>query len=439
MSESGDDGRAVPAAVGDANRAPAGLRRALNAVLKVWYLVVFGMLSWIATIAIWLGTQDILWPVSASAEILGSCFVLAGLAAVTGAVLAAARAWPFSPKWSSGGVQTAFIAGGAVAGLYVTLTIVVHSFRYEPGKAWLYGVPAAGCLVLALHTLPGAWQRIGRLAKGSGIGLAALGAVAAFYFQSFYLPENTNVGLQYALSIGTVVQPGGDAIVPVHLTIENQSSVIALTIGSMVVVSGLTWPETSASVSDASAQQNLINYAQDLATPPPGPLAPDTNIRSSAVPGSMVLSVMQPIDNNSYLFPNDTVSRDFDVVVPDIAKNKIYALEFEIYVLYARTTRLTLGTSYRPVIADFASCAHDEQSSWYIDQSALVRFTRGAQKIFSNWCADLASPHINWGVYGARGVHDSVNVKNEIGASIGVERSSRNDIFVLPPNAAPSR
>jgi hypothetical protein len=235
------------------------------------------------------------------------------------------------------------------------------------------------------------------------------------------------------------VQPGGDAIVPVHLTIENQSSVIALTIGSMVVVSGLTWPETSASVSDASAQQNLINYAQDLATPPPGPLAPDTNIRSSAVPGSMVLSVMQPIDNNSYLFPNDTVSRDFDVVVPDIAKNKIYALEFEIYVLYARTTRLTLGTSYRPVIADFASCAHDEQSSWYIDQSALVRFTRGAQKIFSNWCADLASPHINWGVYGARGVHDSVNVKNEIGASIGVERSSRNDIFVLPPNAAPSR
>jgi len=192
-------------------------------------------------------------------------------------------------------------------------------------------------------------------------------------------------------------------------------------------------------VSDTSAQQNLINYAQELATPPPGPVAPDTNIRSSAVPSSIVLSVMQPIDDNSFLFPNDTVSRDFDVVIPDIAKNKINALEFQIYVLYARTTRLTLGNSYQSVVSDFASCAHDEQSSWFIDQSALVRFTRGAQIIFSNWCADLVYPHINWGVYGAPGVHDSMKVKTAIGAAIGVERSSRNDIFVLPQNTVPSR
>lgn len=443
MSESSDASEHVSAAEAQlrhTSAAPPGQRvsgKGPYLILRLWHVVVIGMLLWIAAIAIWLGTQDILWPVSASAQILGACFVLAGLTALAGSVLAAARA--FSRKWAKGDVQTALIAGGAVAGLYVTLTIVVHSFRYELGKAWLYGVLAAGCLILTLQTLPRAWKHIGNFVKSAGVGLAVLGSVAAFYFQSFYLPENTNVGLQYALSIGTVVQPGGDAVVPVHLTIENQSSVIALTIGSMVVLSGLTLPENSAAVSDAMAQQNLANYAHDLATPPPGPITPDPNIRSSGATNSMVLAVMQPIGNNSFLFPNDTVSRDFDVVIPDIAKNRITALEIEIYVLYARTTRLTLGSGFRPRVADSTSCPHEEQASWYLNQSALVRFTRGTQIIYSNWCADLPSPYISWGVQGARGVHDSANVKKVIGADVDVERSSRNDIFVLPQAAVPGR
>jgi hypothetical protein len=407
-------------------------------MLKVWHLVVSLMLLFIAAIAIWLGTQDVLWPVSASAQILGSCFVLAGLTALAGSVLAAARALRFSREWATGNVQTALIAGAGLAGLYVTLTIVVHSFRYEPGKAWAYGVLAAGCLVLTLQTLPSAWRGIGNFVKGAGIGLAVLGSAAAFYFQSFYLPENTNIGLQYAVSIGTVVGPGGDAVVPVDLTIENQSSVIGLTIGSMVVVSGLTLPESSTAVSDTGAQQNLANYAQDLTNPSPGPVAPNPNIRSSGVPSSTVLTVMQPVDNDSFLFPNDTYSRDFDVVIPDIVKNKITALEFQIYVLYARTTRLTLGTGFKPEVKDLKSCAYDEQSYWSINQSALVRFTRGAQIIYSSWCADLASPDISWGVYGAPGVHDSANVKEVISADIDVVRSARNEIFVLPQHA-PSR
>jgi hypothetical protein len=407
-------------------------RRAMNLILKAWHLAVIGVLLWIAAIALWLGAQDVLWPVSAPAQILGACFIIAGLATLTGFVLVAARALPFSRKWATGEPQATLIAGGAAAGLYTTLTIVVHSFRYEQAKSWLYGILAASCLILTIQILPRAWNGISNFVKGAGVGLAVLGSVAGFYFQSFYLPENTKVGLQYGISIGQVVQRGGDGVVSVDLTIENDSSVSALMLGSMVVVSGLTLHENSAVVSSTGTQQNLTNYAQDLVTPPSSPIAPDANIRSDELQENTILSIMQPITNSSYLFPSDTLSRNFDVVIPGITKNKIVALEFEIYTLYARTTRLTLGTRFRPIMADFPFYAHDVQSSWSINQSALVRFTRGAQVLYSNWCADLAAPSVGWDVQGAAGVHNSVYAEKAIKADIDVEHSSRNNIFVLP-------
>lgn len=69
------------------------------------------------------------------------------------------------------------------------------------------------------------------------------------------------------------------------------------------------------------------------------------------------------MDNASYLFPNDISYREFDVVIPKTTRGNIVALEIQMTVLYARTTRLVLGTAYRPTLQDFPACSHDEQSS----------------------------------------------------------------------------
>jgi hypothetical protein len=60
----------------------------LNTTAK-WVLRIAAtlVLLWIAGIAIWLGSQDVLWPVSFTAQILGDFFIVAGLTTLAGAVL----------------------------------------------------------------------------------------------------------------------------------------------------------------------------------------------------------------------------------------------------------------------------------------------------------------------------------------------------------------
>jgi hypothetical protein len=398
----------------------------LNTTAK-WVLRIAAtlVLLWIAGIAIWLGSQDVLWPVSFTAQILGDFFIVAGLTTLAGAVLVAARGlFPASSH------RISYVAAAAVAGSYITLTITVHSFRYEPLKAWLYGVLAVLCLLLASQTLPRAWPDLKTPVKNIGITLGVLGGVASFWYQSFYLPEDTQVGIQYGLSVVSVTPSDNDSIFILDLTMEDQSSVVSLTLGSMVAVSGLTFPK-SASESTPAAQQNIDKYAQELATPPPvGATPPNPNIGSSGSPSAVILAVMRPVNNDSFMFPGDTLSRDFDVVVP---KSNITALEIELNILYARTTRLTLGTTFRPTIISPSWCKEDEQSSWNINQSALVRYTRGAQIFYSNWCASATSPYIGWDVQAAGGKRDTAREVYEIGNDIGIEHSSRAEIFALPP------
>ncbi len=386
------------------------------------------MLLWIAGIAIWLGSQDVLWPVSVTAETLGAFFVVAGTVTLVGAVLVAVSGL-FPKDHAAAVAQISYKAAAAVAGLYITLTITVHSFRYEPVKAGLYGALAILCLLLAIHTLPHAWPNITKSVKNIGITLGVLGGVASFWYQSFYLPESTQVGLQYGLSVVSVTPSGHDRIVTLDLTMEDQSSVVALTLGSMVVVSGLTFPKATAE-STPAAQQNMDKYAQDLATPPPAGAPPaNPNVGSSGNPNAVILTVMRPVNNDSFMFPGDTFSRDFDVVVP---KSNITTLEINLSILYARTTRLALGTSYRPVIIAPSWCNEDEQASWNINQSALVRYTRGAQIFYSDWCANATSPFITWSIQATGGKSDTAREVYEIGNDIGIEHSTRTEIFTLP-------
>lgn len=401
---------------------PAGAKPA-------WRVLVILALLWTGAIAIWLGVQDVAWPVSLTAQILGVFFVAAGAAALGGAVLLTARPgllFPPGPEYDRN--RIAYIAGAALAGCYITLTIVAHSFRYEQLKALLYGLLAALFLVVAGQTLPRAWPAITKSVKGVGITLGVLGALANFWYQSFYLPESSQVGIQYGLSVVSVTPSGGDRIVTLDLTMENQSPVTALMLGSMVTVAGLTFPGKSVIAAGNAPQDNIDKYAQDLTSPSPWTSPPNPNIGSSGNPAGTILTVMQPVNNASFMFTDDTLSREFEVVVPN---RRFKSLDVELNVLYARTTRLTLGASLQPEITSINNCQDDERSSWFINQSALVRYTRGAQVLYSHWCASATDPFITWSIQGV-GTTDTPKEEREIGNDIGIEHASRNEIFALP-------
>ena len=303
-------------------------RKPTVALARAWHLTVIVVLAGITAIAVWLGFQDVIWPESLPAQILGVFFTAAGTITLVGALLVAARALPAAPKRALGDVQNAYIAAAATAGLYVTLTLVIRSFRYQPDKAWLLAILAVCCLVLAIQAVPAGWAGIGRFVKGAGITLALLGTAAGFWFQSIYLPENTLVGIQYGVSVSPAVASGSDRLVTLDFTMEDQSSVTAVALGSMVIVRGLIYPDSGASGNQTSR----------------------------------VLKVLQPITDNSYVFPNDVVSHDFDVVIPAIPKEYVAALQVQTYVLYARSTDLKLGNHYRSNGVSSSHCSGSQTS-----------------------------------------------------------------------------
>lgn len=390
---------------------------------KIWLLSMAVGLGGTAVVALWLGLQDLVWDVSLPAQILGAFFIVAGLSASVSAAMLVVKPLPF-PRWRKISFdQLACIAGGAIAGIYVDLTIVLYSFRYQPIKAWLFGALALNCVFLTLQTLPKAWKIISKSVKGIGVTLALLGSAANFWFVSFYLPANTQVGVEYGLSLGPVMRSGGDRLVTLDLTMDNKSSVTALTIGSMVVVRGVSYVGKS----NATAQKRMSAYADSLAGQPPGSSAAvqNPNIQFDGQPSYVMLTILRPIDDDSYLFSNDTFSHYFNVVIPEA---NIVALDVDVYVQYARTTRLTLSSQLPPAIKQSRSCPDDVRSAWNVNQSALVRFTHGSQVLYSNWCADLASPSINSSVVGA----DSRKAEEGIASNISVTTSTREEEFMLP-------
>ena len=396
----------------------AAWKKPLVAQNRVWHLTVIATLAGITAVAMWLGFQDVVWAVSLPAQILGAFFILVGIITFIGFFLVTARALLFAPNWVEGGMQSGSIAGAAVAGLYVTLTIVWHSFRYEPDKAWLFAILAAVCLILAIQIVPAAWQSISNFVKAAGITLVLLGSAANFWFQSVYLPENTQEGIQYAVSVNSVVKSGSGWIAMLDFTMENQSSVTAITLGTMVIVRELVFPANHAVVPSDTAQYNINNYAKDLfiknATAT-WAAAPDPNIGTSGNGQPKILTIIQPIGNNSDLHPNDTVGREFDVVIPPIPPNKVVALEVQWHVLYARSTRLTLGHYYgSSPYTSSKYCRYYEQSAWFINQSALVRFTRGAQIFYSVWCTDLQYPSVYASIQASTRPFETQKVQAEI-------------------------
>jgi len=131
----------------------------------------------------------------------------------------------------------------------------------------------------------------------------------------------------------------------------------------MVEVSGLSYASGKPNaVCNDAAERYLIDYARAQA-------GSNSDVRFGGTESSTVLAVLRPIDNASYLFPDDIYTHDFVVVIPETG---FAALTVRILVQYVRTTRIVLGSELHSQPVPPRRCKHGERHSWGIDQSALA-------------------------------------------------------------------
>lgn len=353
-----------------------------------------------AAVALWIGFQDLIWPVSLSAQFSGLFLFLAGLASLAGlfGVFPLTRMVVSLTGRDNAGPNTlgsiaiviretssrslALVASAALAGLYIDLIIAFYSLHNKTILAFTFIILATFCTCLACVTIPAIWKDLSNGLKAAGIVLTTLGAAAHFWYQSVYAPENVQVGMIYTIAIGSVAQSGSEKLIQVNLTMEDAGSIPEVALGSMMVVSGISYP---------SGQ-------------------------------TTVLRVMQPIGNDSYFFPNDSFSNDFIVT----AKPGTDALSIHLVVYVALTTKLALD---QPGIQEgIRNCPLGTQSEWYISQSSLRRFTDGTQVLWSDWCPSSVSPYTEVGIAGIRGGR-LVSVPSIY--SYSVRNTSRYDTLLL--------
>lgn len=361
-----------------------------------------------AAVALWIGVQDTLWPVSLSAQLVGLFYFIAGILSLAGvfgvfSLFRKARGPTGKANAGQGSPRLMIIrreayhrpltlvASAAVAGLYIDLNIVFLSLHYQTKYVWAFGVLSLLCACLACVALPVIWNDLSKSLKAAGISLAVLGAAAQFWYNSVYVPANTAVGMEYAFSIGPAARSGADRLVQVNLTWQDAGTVPVLGLNSMVVVSGIGYPSGR----------------------------------------STILRVLQPIAGDSFIFPNDKYSRAFVVV---ISKPWVDALDVKLVVNFARATWLMLGQKLPTREYHFPSCPQGWRSEWYIHESALRRFTEGTQVLYSDWCYSRVDPipHIDAGIAGLRSGRLVFNpYQSPSGSDLGILHSFRDETLLL--------
>jgi hypothetical protein len=384
-----------------------GAGRIFSFVLPIIALVLAAN----AGVALWIGLQDALSPLSLSVRLVGLFYVVAGLLSVVGlmGVYQLERSGFFAVgsdiatlrrqaklrgrNGHSGVAQPlARVGAGSAAGLYVDLTIVYYSVHYKTSNVFVFGLLALLCAYWTLSTLPVIWMGLGKELKAAGISIAVIGAAAQFWYSSIYVPENTPVGMEYTFGVGPAASTGAK-IVQFNFTWQVAGSVPAIDLNSMLVVSG-------------------INYPNDR---------------------SVVLRVTQPIQDNSFVFPGDRYTSSFAVA---ITKPWINALQVRLVVDYARAAWLTLGAEREtPAEVSMRSCPQDYQTVWYVQESALRRFTQGTQVVYTDWCDGAKDPtaFIDAGVAGLRGNHMVYGgYPTFVGSDLGILHSIRNETLLLP-------
>jgi hypothetical protein len=411
-------------------------------------------------VALWLGFRDLFLPVSISSELLGLAFFLAGLvglAALAGIIIVERTLWSrrkmpahvpvtrhsfliwldkiATPKWSA-----VLVLAGAVAGLYADLTIVLSSFRYRAVIVSIFGVLAFLCFCSVWVTLAAVWKAPGKVSNRlKGLGVSVLvGLVAQFWYLAIYIPGSTQVGVQYTLTVGPVIQSGSDKLVTLQFTMENESSVTGLALASMIVVNGIEFPSPgkpsgAATRSDLATQQQMIKYAEQQQQEEPFN-NPDVRFAGNETP--IVLAIQKPIDVGAYLFEDEAYSKDLVVVIPP-EPNPIEALQVRILVDYAQTARMVLGRAFSAKNLGPKNCQDAVlANASYIQESALQSFAMGKLALYSYWCANLNDPSIGEEIAGPPLPNSSVrfpapSVEKAFKSNYGYYSSSRDEIFVL--------
>jgi hypothetical protein len=381
--------------------------------VRKFYVFILALALLVSAVyAGYIGFPDMIWPVSLPAEILGIVFFLIGLTGFFGFILLIFKRAPL-----------ALIAVGSLANSYTDMTIVLYSYRYQHFKQYIFALLALLCFALACITLPRVWGYISKALKAVGISLSLVVVGIGAWYHNFYIPENIQVGIHYGLTVQSVARSGRDTLVSLQLTMRNVSSVPVRSVGSMVAVSGVSYADgrRESSLSNAQAQKRLTDYAHNL--------SPNSNIRFSGNPKTTILTVLRPIHDGSFLFPNDTFADDFVVIVPE---RRIKAVHVEILLQYVRSTRIVFGTELKPKPETLNNCPKDEDERffWDIDQSALRTFTNGPLIIYSDWCADLHNPFIGYGILGVQD-RESPAEQKSLAARLGVFTSSRFETLLL--------
>jgi hypothetical protein len=402
------------------------------------YLATYLGLLTSAAVAVFVGFQDVFSPVSLSAQIIGLSFLLAGITGLGAvAILYVKTNMPFrKPVTGTENWQVALAAAGVMAGLYVDLVIAFYAAGYKPVRSGTFGALAFLDLLLAfqvISSISGRWKEIGRSLAGASLLAAFLAGIVQFWYQSVYLPESTQVAIEYSLSAGPVIQSGSNRLVTLTLTMKNVSSASATILNSMIIVTGLSYPSNTEPrvPSPAETQQNIVTYAQSLSLKNFSfsvSKLPDIGYTGSLT--ATTLAALRPTGNNSYLFPDDTYSRDFTIVIPE---SGIQVIDARVKVIYARTARLTLGGLYSSGMLHYSGCASSEQFTNNIVQSALRRFTDGNFVFITNWCADIKNPDISARIARTPEEVETAGTESALIAHYGVFGNTHIDTFALEP------
>ena len=403
---------------------------------SLYLVVALGMLA-NAAVALCIGVLDLLSPVTLSAQLIGLSYFIAGLVSVIGvygvsqlfrkvlqrmvaATAPAEQALHLSlfgyligyRVWTQSFLKRLakaedddyrrflalvrdestrpleIIVSAAVAGLYIDWTLFYYSFHYIVFYAIISGILGLLYTCLAGLIVPAIWKDVSRGLKAFGFSLAAFGAVTQFWYQSVYVPENTATGMEYSFSIGSPVQSNLGKIVQVHVAMEDTGSVPNVVLASMVVAT-------------------VTNYQ-----------------KGDPRPKTTFLDNFRPISNDAFLFPDETYSFDHTETITEPGVN---VLQFQLTVIFARTTWLTLGV---PRTTKDQPCGpYSTQSVSDIGESHLRQFTQGNQVIFSDWCP--------WNTVsaGISGIRDGKLVPTyypyPIGSDLGLRVSSRYYELVL--------
>jgi hypothetical protein len=394
--------------------------RKILAMICVW-VMAFALLT-SAVFAARIGFRDVLWPVSLPAQLLGIAFVFIGLTGLAGFALGLLNSLGLAKGAKSW--RLTLIMAGSFGAAYADSMIALYSYRYQDIKQFIFIALAALCFILGCLALPKAWGYLSQGLRAAGVVITLIVAGIGAWYHNVYIPHNAPVGIDYGLTTQSVASSGRDTLVSLQITMRSLSPVPVQVLGSMVIVKGISYASGrwESPLSDSLAQQRMINYADNQSANP--------DIRFSGTPEATTLAVQRPIRSSAFMFPGQTYTDDFVVIVPD---PQVKVLTVSILFQYVRSTRVVFGNELPSRQKSLSTCPDNEdvRSYWNIDQSALRTFTNGSLILYSDWCASLSHPSIDFGILGAHN-NETPAEQQSLAASLGAYTSSRDETFVIP-------